>query len=124
MLKQVVLLKRRDGMSMDEFIHYYEEHHAKLGERFMPLARRYLRRYVRPEKNPITGEIVELDFDVVMEIWWNTRQDFEATMKQIGAGEAHRLFYEDEEKLFNSHNNRVFTVDEYESDMPAGLSGK
>lgn len=123
-LKQVVLLKRRDGMSMDEFIDYYENHHVKLGQRYMPLARRYVRRYVRPEKNPITGEIVELDFDVVMEIWWNTRQDFEETMRQIGAGEAHRLFYEDEEKLFNSHNNRVFTVDEYESVMPAGLSDK
>jgi hypothetical protein len=45
-------------------------------------------------------------------------------MKQIGQGEVHRLFYEDEEKLFNSHNNRVFTVDEYESDMPAGLLDK
>ena len=124
MLKQVVLLKRRDGMSMDEFIDYYENHHAKMAERYMPLARRYLRRYVRPEKNPITGEIVELDFDVVMEIWWSTRQDFEETMKQIGKGEAHRLFYDDEEKLFNSHNNRVFTVDEHESDMPAGLADK
>jgi EthD domain-containing protein len=124
MLKQVVLLKRRDGMSMDEFIDYYENHHAKMAKGHMPLARRYLRRYVRPEKNPITGEVVELDFDVVMEIWWNTRRDFEETMKQIGAGEAHRLFYEDEEKLFKSHNNRVFTVDEYESDMAAGLSDK
>ena len=121
MLKQVVLLKRRDGMSMDEFIDYYENHHAKMAKGHMPLARRYLRRYVRPEKNPITGEVVELDFDVVMEIWWNTRRDFEETMKQIGAGEAHRLFYEDEEKLFKSHNNRVFTVDERESDMPARL---
>jgi len=124
MLKQVVLLKRRDGMSMEEFIDYYENHHAKLGVRYMPLARRYVRRYVRPEKNPITGEVVELDFDVVMEIWWNTRQDFEETMKQIGAGEAHRLFYEDEEKLFNSHNNRVFTVEEHESDMAAGSSDR
>ena len=121
MLKQVALLKRRDGMSMDEFIHYYENHHAKMAAKYMPLARRYLRRYVRPEKNPITGEIVELDFDVVMEIWWNSRQDFEETMKRIGEGEAHRLFYEDEEKLFNSHNNRVFTVDEFESDMLARL---
>jgi EthD domain len=122
MLKQVVLLKRRDGMSMEQFIDYYENHHAKLGEKYMPLARRYLRRYVRPEKNPITGEVVELDFDVVMEIWWDSRKDFEETMKQISGGEAHRLFYEDEEKIFKFHNNRVFTVDEFESDMPAGLS--
>jgi hypothetical protein len=124
MLKQVVLLKRRDGMTMEEFVQYYENHHSKLGQRFMPLARRYLRRYVRPEKNPITGEAVELDFDVVMEIWWDSRQDFETTMKQIGTGETHRLFYEDEEKIFNSHNNRVFTVEEYESDMPRSIRSR
>jgi hypothetical protein len=121
MLKQVVFLKRRPGMTMEEFIDYYENHHAKLGAKHMPLARRYVRRYVRPEKNPITGEVVELDFDVIMEIWWDSREDYEATMREVGKGETFRLFYEDEEKLFASHDNPVVTVEEYESDMPRRL---
>jgi hypothetical protein len=58
------MMKRKPGMTMAEFIDYYENHHAKLGETLMPLARRYVRRYVTPEPNPITGEIVELPFDV------------------------------------------------------------
>lgn len=121
MLKQVALLKRRNGMTREEFIDYYENHHSKLGERFMPLARRYLRRYVTPEKNPITGEAIELDFDVIMEIWWDSREDFEMTMKQIGEGEAFRLFSEDEKRIFNTHSNRVFTVEEHDSDMPRSI---
>jgi hypothetical protein len=102
---------------MKEFIDYYDNIHSKLGEKYMPLAKRYMRRYVNPAPNPITGEVVELDFDVVMEIWWDSRADFESTMAKIGQGEAHREFFEDEEKIFNSHNNRVFTVEEHESDM-------
>jgi len=118
MLKQVVLLKRRPGMSMEQFIDYYENHHSKLAERAMPTARRYIRRYVTPATNPITGEVPELDFDVVMEIWWDSQADYDAAMERIGGDEGlHRLIYEDEERLFNSHDHRVFTVEEHESVM-------
>ena len=118
MLKQVTLLKRKPGMSMAEFIDYYENHHSKLGERFLRRAKRYQRRYVHPEVNPVTGEVVELDFDVVMELWWENRADFEASMADI-TGETLRLMYEDEERLFASHDHRTFTVEEYETDMDA-----
>jgi hypothetical protein len=118
MLKQITLLKRKPGMSMAEFIDYYENHHSKLGERFLRRAKRYQRRYVHPEVNPVTGETVELDFDVVMELWWENRADFEASMADI-TGETLRLMYEDEERIFNSHDHRTFTVEEYETDMHA-----
>jgi hypothetical protein len=117
MLKQVCLLKRRPGMTMDEFKHYYENIHSKLGEKYLPLARRYIRRYVTPEKNPVTGEAEELDFDVVMELWWDSREHFDSSMTKLGDPDIHKEFFEDEERIFNSHHNRVFTVEEHESDM-------
>ena len=117
MLKQVCLLKRRPGMTMQEFKDYYENKHAKIGEKYLPLARRYIRRYVKPEPNPITGQIEEFDFDVVMELWWDSREHFESSMAKLGQPDIHKEFYEDEEKIFNSHHNRVFTVEEHESDM-------
>jgi hypothetical protein len=119
MLKQVTLLKRKPGMSMQAFIDYYENVHSKMGEHFLRRAKRYQRRYVQPEINPITGEAVELDFDVVMELWWESRADFEATMQEISGGEAHALMFEDEERLFASHDHRTFTVEEHETDMEA-----
>lgn len=123
MFKQVCLLKRKPGMSMEEFIDYYENHHSKLGIPMMPLARRYVRRYVKPEPNPITGEVVELPFDVVMELWWNSREDYETTMKSLGEGENFKLIYEDEERIFASHDNPVFTVEECDSELPNGVAG-
>ena len=73
MFKQVVLLKRRPGMTTEEFKHYYENYHSKLhervgkGEPFMPTAQRYVRRYITPERNPITGEVIDPGFDCL----WN-----------------------------------------------------
>ena len=89
MLKQVTLLKRKPGLSRAEFIDYYERHHSKLAERFLWRATRYQRRYVQPCVNPITGDAAELDFDVVMEIWWASRADFDVTMA-IAIGFHHR----------------------------------
>ena len=117
MLKQVVLLKRRPGMSREEFIDYYENHHSKLIAPILPMLARYVRRYVCPEINPITGQAEELDFDVVSEFWWRSRADFDAAMAKLATGDTHRLIWEDEERIFNSHNHRSFTVEEYETDM-------
>ncbi|TAL02230.1 MAG: ethyl tert-butyl ether degradation protein EthD [Rhodospirillaceae bacterium] len=121
MLKQVFLLKRRAGMTMEEFKNYYENHHAKFGELFLTTARRYVRRYVRPQKNPLTGQVVELDFDVIMEIWWDSKEDSKAAMKKATEEGLFKLIYEDEEKLFNTHDNRVFTVEEYDTDLPRSV---
>jgi hypothetical protein len=122
MIKQLVLLKRRPGMSLEEFKAYYETRHSLLGIKFMPLCRRYFRRYVVPEPNPVTGEVLELDFDVITEIWWNTRADFESTMREIGKADLNAIFREDEKHIFASHSNPVFTVEETESVMTNGLS--
>ena len=121
MLKQVCLLKRRPGMTMQEFIDYYENRHSKIALSALTQARRYVRRYVKPEKNPITGESVELDFDVVMELWWDSRADYEASMKMFGEKDLYKIVYEDEEKIFATHENRVFTVEEYDSDLPRSV---
>jgi hypothetical protein len=122
MLKQVFLLKRRPGMTMEEFKDYYENHHAKFGDRFLTTARRYVRRYVKPQKNPLTGQVIELDFDVVMEIWWDSREDCLDAMRKLADGGLSKLIYEDEEKLFSTHDNRVFTVEEHDSDLPRSVA--
>ena len=122
MIKQLVLIKRRPGMSLEDFRIYYETRHSLLGIQFMPLCRQYFRRYVLPEPNPVTGEVLELDFDVITEIWWDTREDFESTMREIGKAVLNAIFREDEKNIFASHSNPVFTVEEQESNMTNGLA--
>lgn len=117
MFKQVCLLTRRPGMSMDEFKDYYENVHAPLLATMMPQARRYVRRFVQPEGNPMSGTVPAIPFDCLMELWWDSRAEFESCMASLGEGDSFQKIYEDEEKIFASHDNPVFSVEEIESQM-------
>lgn len=120
MIKQVVFLKRRPDMTMQEFMDYYENQHSQLSKRIgakppLPNAQRYVRRYLTPEKNPLTGEVIESGYDCIMEIWWNTREDFDAAMQGLSNPEHLAARMADERKVFASNNNPVCTVEEYDS---------
>lgn len=117
MFKQVCLLTRRPGMSMEEFVDYYENRHAPLLAPMMPQARRYVRRFVQPEGGMAFGELPQVPFDCLMELWWESRDEFEACMAALGEGDAFQKIYEDEEKIFASHSNPSFSVEEVESPL-------
>jgi EthD domain len=127
MLKQVVFLKKRDDMSMQDFMNYYENQHSQLSKKMgakpaLPNAQRYVRRYIKPEKNPLTGEIIHPGYDCIMEIWWNSRADFEAAMKGLADPAMLQARLEDERKLFASNSNPVCVVEEFDS--PVGPENK
>ncbi len=127
MIKQVVFLKRRPDMTMQEFMDYYENQHSQLSKRIgakppLPDAQRYVRRYLTPEKNPLTGEVIHCGYDCIMEIWWNTREDFDAAMQGLSNPEHLAARMEDERKVFATNSNPVCTVEEYDS--PVGPENK
>jgi len=120
MIKQVVFLKKRADMSMDEFMSYYENQHSQLAKRMgakpsLPNAQRYVRRYVKPEKNPLTGEVIHPGYDCIMEIWWNSRTDFDAAMQALSNPQFLQARLDDELRLFASNSNPVCTVEEFDS---------
>ena len=120
MIKQVVFLKRRPDMTPQEFADYYENQHSQLSKRIgakapLPNAQRYVRRYLKPEKNPLTGEVIHPGYDCIMEIWWNSREDFETAMKGLGNPEFLAARLEDERKVFATNSNPVCTVEEFDS---------
>ena len=120
MIKQVVFLKKRPDLSMEQFMDYYENQHSQLSKRIgakppLPNAQRYVRRYITPEANPLTGEVILPGFDCIMEIWWNTREDFEAAMQGLGNPETLPARMADELKLFSTNSNPVCTVEEFDS---------
>ncbi|MCE7798598.1 EthD domain-containing protein [Sphingobium sufflavum] len=122
MMKQVSMMKRRPGLSMAEFIDQYENGHARLGEALFPKARRLVRRYVEPQKNPLTGDMAELDFDVILEIWWDSRADFEEAMAALATNpDAVAAASASGARIFAQGTNPACTVVEYDSDM--GMDG-
>jgi hypothetical protein len=126
MFKQVCFFKKRPDMTIQEFMDYYENQHSQLGNRIgkpiLPKAQRYVRRYITPEKNPVTGEVIDPGYDCIMEIWWDSREAFEASMRVVSSPDRLPHTIEDEKKLFASHSNPVCSVEEYDS--PVGPNNK
>lgn len=115
MFKTVCLLKRRDGMSMEDFMDYYENHHRKIGEKVLPDGVYYVRRFLHGVPNPVTGEATELEFDCLTEMWFESQEAFEAAMAALSEPTVAAEIAEDEEKLFDRSKIRFCTIEEHES---------
>jgi hypothetical protein len=127
MFKQICFFRKRADMTAEEFLDYYENKHSQLSARMgrspsIPNAQRYVRRYLTPEKNPVTGEVIDPGFDCIMEIWWNNREHFENSQRIIADPSRLPSIKEDEAKFFATHSNPVCSVVEYDS--PMGPNGE
>ena len=116
-IKLVTLLRRKDGMTLDEFKAYYESIHARIGEKYLaPHASRYFRRYLHPVPGSSASEDApERTYDVVMEIWFPDQAAFDAAFRDLGTAEAQAEIVADELKLFERDYIHGYIVDEHES---------
>ena len=119
MIKVVTLLTRKAGMSREAFIEHYETHHRKIGEKYLSgFAVKYQRRYL--QSAGFRGqEGATLPFDVLMEIWYTDQDTLGAALAVMSTDEAQAEIIADEERLFDRDLIRSYTVEEYESEMPA-----
>jgi hypothetical protein len=105
-------------MSVEEFREYYESNHRLIGEKYLKgNAERYMRRFITPVLHRVTGQPVEPDHDVILEIWYADRAAYEATSKLLRAPAAAKEIAEDEEMLFDRPRTQFYTVEEHESDL-------
>lgn len=118
MYKILVLLRRRAGSSVREFRDYYEGSHARLGERFLKgRSVRYQRRYLTPIGHPSDGIVSEGIFDCLTEMWFQDEVQWNemiALLSEPGNGEE---VIADEERFMDRAAMRMFTVEEFESDV-------
>ncbi len=115
MFKTITLLKRKPGLSMAEFIDYYERVHAQIGRKYLAgRAIHYSRRFLHE-----IGDIYSNDkpYDVVMEIWFKDRASFETTFAALQLPEIAAEIAADEENLFDRAYHRIFVVEEHETDL-------
>lgn len=68
MIKTMGLLKRKPGMSREDFIDYYETRHAPLAVEIQTTMKRYIRRYLSPLVYPLTGTVLEPAYEVLTEV--------------------------------------------------------
>ena len=119
MLKLMVLLKRKQGMSMRDFIDYYETNHARIGERVAGgLAVKYSRRYLMPMHDMIAVETKEPEFDCAMEMWFESREKYDAMIKRCAEPDMVKLIVDDESKFLDRTKRLFVSIEEHDSDLP------
>lgn len=113
MIRVIITAKRKAGMSMEAFKHYYENHHSVRGTRNFPGMARYTRKYLTP-----VGTDEEPPFDVITETCFETEEDYQRALAHFGSdpaiAEAH---FADEENLFDRSTILTFLVDECRTDL-------
>jgi hypothetical protein len=66
MVKGIAMLKRKPGLTQEEFIKHYEEVHVPLVLKHLPSIKRYVRNYVISTVVTPPG-LEELEFDCITE---------------------------------------------------------
>lgn len=118
MIKVIGLLKRKPGITPDEFRDYYETYHRVIGEKYLKgLATKYRRRYLTPFADPITGTLPDQHCDVVLEIWYPSQAIFDKANALFAKPEVAEEIAIDEEKLFDRPQNRFFFAEDVESEL-------
>jgi hypothetical protein len=117
MIKLVMPMKRRPGMSIPEFREYYETKHRLIGEKYLRgFAEKYMRRFTNPTMDR-DGVMRDPEYDVFLEIWYPDQETLEACGKKLSDPAVAQEIREDEEKIFDMGFMRSYLVDESVSEL-------
>ena len=123
MFKCMALLRRKDGLSRDAFVDYYETRHAPLIRRLLPGIVEYRRNYIDIEGAFLFPGAAPIDFHVITELWFADRAAYEAFVARAAEPEVARQIAEDEENIFDRSATRMMTVEEHGVESPSQARG-
>lgn len=114
MIKFVCMLKRKKGLSFDEFKHYYENNHAPLAFSYLTKALHYQRRYLQPAMPGYLEAESEVPgmYDCFTEVWFENRADMESNLAVLADPVAAAVVIADEEKFLDRAALRFFIVED------------
>jgi uncharacterized protein (TIGR02118 family) len=116
-VKVVTLLKRRPGMSREDFVRYYEARHAVLATQRVPGMLDYRRMYISAEKPAFGTSPPTLDFDVITSLVFADMESYQRAFDTLKRPEIAQEIADDEAQLFDRTNITAYIVDEYVSDV-------
>lgn len=111
MIKAIALLRKKDGLSREAFIAYYETHHAPLIRTLLPHIADYRRNYVMHE-GAFTSAVAQIDIDSVTEMRFASRAHYDAFLAAAADPHIAALIAQDEENVFDRTATRMFVVEE------------
>lgn len=119
MKKALVFLKRKAGLTREEFIEYYETKHVPLVREVLPPIRQYKRNFIDHAtlnfgQGPWTYDDGRATyFDVVTEIFFDNQDDVEKFLRCYDNIEQIKKLEADEEKFLDRSMMQIVFVDEY-----------
>jgi uncharacterized protein (TIGR02118 family) len=93
MIKTLTFLRRKPGISKEEFLRHWLEIHGPLAARVVPGLRKYV------QSHPVPG--FEADIDGIVELWWDDVESFNAFLAWRQS-EGSKVLREDEEKFVDT----------------------
>jgi hypothetical protein len=119
MLKAVVLLKRKAGLSDEQFIEHYEKRHVPLVRELLPTIGRYTRNYVTGGSltagRQEGGAAARPYFDVITELWFETQLAYDQFLAALADPTTSRRLQEDEDRFLDRSVVQTFPVAEFVS---------
>lgn len=112
MHKLLLFLKRKPGLSLEEFRSHYEERHVPLAMKYMTGAERYVRRYLEP-----TPGMPEMDFDVITELWFKDSATVDIILETLTKDAMPADVIADEHNFMDRSKSRFHAVREEETEL-------
>jgi uncharacterized protein (TIGR02118 family) len=106
MIKMMLLLTRKPGMSFDEFRDYYENNHV-------PLACSFDTPLVRYRRNYVVGETLgPCAYDCITEVWYDLDGKWSDHREQIVSAEMAKIIAADEANFLDRSATRIVVTEE------------
>jgi uncharacterized protein (TIGR02118 family) len=118
MIKLIALLRKKAGMSREDFIAHYEMRHAPLAMQITAMGHDYRRNYTRSLR--VEGKEVSTppEYDVITEVWFQDQKAYEKFAASMQVPEIRAQIVADEEQFLDRSASRIFIVDEYITETP------
>ena len=102
MVKQIFTIKRKKGMSFEDFKKHYMEVHAPLVKKCLPEMRKYT-------VNLVLQRGKETPFDAITEIWWD---DIDTIIRIAKADTFKNVIMPDEDKFIDRASSIIVLTEE------------
>ncbi len=115
-MKMVILFRRKQELTPEQFREYYETKHAPLALRLFSYMKDYRRNYIRHDllHRRAVGETIKapLDFDAITEIAFASKNDYDRMVSDMTDPAVREQVVEDEKRFLDRSATVVFLVDE------------
>jgi len=105
-VKTIELIRRKTGLSREEFSKHYEKVHVPLAVKYFPTIKRYVRNHIIT----LPGA-EEPEFDCITEIWFDDMEGAQAVF-DFWKSEAGQVIRDDEESFMDRSKIVFFLVEE------------